>query len=94
MTLEEKEVMDLLVEAHNKYVQMESTHPSDITDWVNSFHILQDILTRRILRRDYPDVFITIQKNSVPKIPGTRYKVGTKDEYTIYDGDEKKYYKN
>ena len=29
-----------------------------------------------------------------PKIPGTRYKVGSKDEYTIYDGDEKKYYKN
>ena len=38
-----------------------------------------------------------LQKNSIsetPKIPGTRYAVGTENEYTIYEGDKKKYYKN
>lgn len=35
-----------------------------------------------------------VHKPNPPKLPGTRYKVGTKDEYTIYNGDEIKYYKN
>lgn len=62
MNEKEKEIMDLLVKAHNAYVSLESTHPSDIPDWVNSFHTLQDVLTRRVLRRDYPEVFITVKK--------------------------------
>lgn len=64
MNEQEKEIMDLLVKAHNAYVGLDSTHPSDIQDWVNSFHILQDILTRRVLRRDYPETFVTV-KNTI-----------------------------
>lgn len=58
-TKEEQEVMDLLVEAHNKYTELEQTHPSDLPDWVNALHTLQRLLGQRILRRDYPEDFPT-----------------------------------
>jgi len=56
-TKEEKEVMNLLVKAHNKFVKIERTHPSEINDWVNAFHTLQSILMNRVVRRDYPETF-------------------------------------
>lgn len=58
--------MDLLVKAHNKYLSLESKHPKDNSDWINSSYVLQDILTRRARRRVYPDVFVTI-KARIPK---------------------------
>ena len=57
MNEKEREIMNLIVEAHNKYVLLEKTHPSDIKDWVDKIHCLQDILTRKILQRDYPNDF-------------------------------------
>lgn len=60
----EKKIMESIVKAHNDYVKLPSTHPSDITDWTNAIHTLQDILTRRILRRDYPKDFITVKNKS------------------------------
>ncbi len=59
-TKQEKEIMDLLVEAHNKFVKMKKTHPNEITDWINSIHRLQDLLGARVLRRDYPNEFYSI----------------------------------
>lgn len=56
----EKEIISLLNQANNKYFKLHSTHPKDKTDWVNVFSQLQDILTRRILRRDYPTEFNTV----------------------------------
>lgn len=61
MQQREKEIMSLLVQAHNLYTQLESTHPDDIIDWKNSIHRSQDILSRRILRRDYPNTYITVK---------------------------------
>ena len=58
---ETEKIMESIVKAHNDYVKP-STHPSDITDWTNAIHTLQDILTRRILRRDYPKDFITVKQ--------------------------------
>lgn len=62
MDKKEKEIMELLVKAHNIYVGLNQTHPSDNKDWCDNFHRLQDILSRRIVRRDYPNEFITIEK--------------------------------
>ena len=53
----EKEIMGLLVEAHNKFIELKQTHPSDITEWVDGIHRCQHILQARIVRRDYPDDF-------------------------------------
>ena len=61
MNEDEREIMNLLVEAHNKFTEMESTHPNKISEWVDSIHRLQDLLGMRILRRDYPRDFPTFK---------------------------------
>lgn len=58
-TKEESKIMDLLVKAHNEFVKLESSHPSEITDWVNGIHTLQRLLGHRILRREYPSFYNT-----------------------------------
>lgn len=58
-TPEEKEIMSLIVEAHNKFLELERTHPMEMTEWVDSIHRLQDLLGARVLRRDYPETFPT-----------------------------------
>jgi len=57
-TKEEQEVMDSLIEAHNKFIKLKRYHPSEMSEWVLSFHRLQELLSMRILNRDYPDYFL------------------------------------
>lgn len=54
---EEQEIMDLLVEAHNKFLALPRTHSSEMPDWVLAFHSLQNILGWRTLRRVWPNEF-------------------------------------
>ena len=56
---EEEEAMNLLIDAHGKFSQLEQTHPSDITEWLFHLHAMQRILGQRVLRRDYPNIFPT-----------------------------------
>jgi hypothetical protein len=56
-TKEEKKVMDLLVEAHNLFAQIEPTHQNDILNWVDGIHKCQDVLKGRVVTRDYPEIF-------------------------------------
>jgi hypothetical protein len=51
-TSEEQIIMDLIIEAHNLYSKLEKQHPSDLQEWSNSLHQLQQLLGMRILRRD------------------------------------------
>jgi len=60
-TPQEVEIMELLIIAHNKFCQLQSTHPSEATDWQNGIHRLQAVMGLRILRRDYPEEFVTIK---------------------------------
>jgi len=55
-TKEEQEIMDLLVLAHNKLINLDN-HGGDMADWVHHLHGCQNVLITRIVRRDYPDVF-------------------------------------
>jgi hypothetical protein len=59
-TDKEAEIMDLLVKAHNNFIELERTHPVEITEWVSGLHKLQDLLGSRVLRRDYPETFTSI----------------------------------
>ena len=54
---DEKEVMNLLLEAHNKFAKLNRTHDMEILEWCLSFHKLQDLMGSRVLRRDYPETF-------------------------------------
>ena len=60
-TPEEKKVSNLLVDAHNMFIELEETHPSEKLEWLTHIHGLQNILSMRILRRDYPQTFPTIK---------------------------------
>jgi len=57
-TEEEKIIFDLLVQAHNKFVEMEQMHPDDMREWVDGIHKCQNVLISRVVTRDYPDVFV------------------------------------
>lgn len=54
-TPDEEEIMNLLVQAHNKFAALERMHTSEIPEWVISLHKLQDILFYRVVKRDYPE---------------------------------------
>lgn len=59
-TKEEAEIMDLLVQAHNKFIGLSKTNEMETAEWIGSFHKLQDLLGARVLRRDYPETFHSI----------------------------------
>lgn len=63
MNEQERKIMELLCQVHNEFVKLEQTHPNDIKNWVSSVHRMQDIISCRIVRRDYPDDFATYIKN-------------------------------
>lgn len=56
---QEQKVMNLIVKAHNEFLKLETTHPSEMPDWIQHLHGLQVVLSERVLRREYPDTFIT-----------------------------------
>ncbi len=55
LTTEEKEVMDHLVDAVNKYALLPAQHPCELEDFLNTTHRLQDILAIRVARRAFPE---------------------------------------
>lgn len=56
-TKEEEAIMELIVNAHNKFVELERGHSMEIQEWVISIHSLQSILSHRCLRREFPEYF-------------------------------------
>ena len=56
-TVKEQQIVDLLTEAHNKYIELQEMHPDDILEWKNGIHQCQNVLRGRVVTRDYPDVF-------------------------------------
>lgn len=53
----EEEIMNLIVKAHNKFVELERCHKMEIQEWVGAIHNLQSILSHRVMKRNYPDYF-------------------------------------
>lgn len=65
-TAEEVNVMNALVEAWENYSRLESTFPFDAGEFLEGIHRCQQVLSMRILRRDYPSAFPTV---TTPKQP-------------------------
>jgi hypothetical protein len=87
-TDKEQKVMDLLTEAHNNFIELDRTHPMEITEWVSNFHKLQDLLGARVLRRDYPGTFasiVPVVMGQDEKLPVFLCKIGS-HIFTDYDG--------
>ena len=60
-TTREMHILDLIVDIHHQYMLLESTHPSDKSEWQTAIHHLQHILGMRILRREHPEIFPPVQ---------------------------------
>lgn len=60
-TENEQKVWDLLAQAHAEFVNLNRVHPMEVSEWVTSMHALQNILAFRVVARDYPGEFKTVQ---------------------------------
>ena len=61
-TKEERAALDALMTAHDLFTALPQTHPCEKTIWVDAIHQQQMLFGLRILRRDYPNEFVTIPK--------------------------------
>lgn len=66
-TEQEQKIMDHLTGAWNEFNSMVQTHPDDVHIFRKSIHELQSVIGMRILRRDYPNEFVSVtDKIGVP----------------------------
>lgn len=56
-TESEEKIMQLIVEANNKFMALESAHPMEKQEWCFAIHQLQSILSHRTMKRNYPKYF-------------------------------------
>jgi hypothetical protein len=61
---DEQKIMDLLCDAHNRFLKLKRMHPAELTEWIPAFHNLQHIISMRILQREYPEYFIIKQSKN------------------------------
>jgi len=54
LTDEEGKIMDLLIEAWDRYIKLPEQHPTEIDEFGQGIHICQNLLAIRIARRCYP----------------------------------------
>lgn len=57
LTPDEKEVIEHLVQAYNKFVALLGKHPSDDFEFCQAIHDAQKMLALRVARRVNPDVW-------------------------------------
>lgn len=61
-TKKERRAFDALMKAHDLFIQLPVTHPSEQTIWIEAIHQQQMLFGMRVLRRDYPNEFVTIEE--------------------------------
>ena len=66
LTDEEGLVMDCLVSAATAFDALELQHPQEEEEFYASLHRLQDLLGVRVLRRLYPGVWVTLDRDGEP----------------------------
>lgn len=52
---EEKAILGWIRHAHEQFIALPETHPSDLKDWVDAVHRLQNLVAFRVARRADPD---------------------------------------
>lgn len=66
-TEKENDILNHLVEAHNLFIELEETHPTESMEWATAIHGAQNVLSNRILRRIFPKIYPTYQPNKYDK---------------------------
>ena len=57
ITPAEKEIIDLLVLAWNKFIRLDEQHPCDKNEFMQGIHQAQQIIMIRDVRRNNPEIF-------------------------------------
>jgi hypothetical protein len=57
LTEAEKEVVNLLAQAFNKFVELKEKHPADDQEFCSAIHDAQKTVAMRVARRCNPDVW-------------------------------------
>ena len=57
MTDDEHNALVLLAEAWNMFLRLDNHHPSDIPEFQQSLHRLQEKIMARVARRQHPEFF-------------------------------------
>lgn len=61
-TEQERIAFDTLMKAHDLFMDLPRQHPSESQIWSDAIHQQQMLFGLRILRRDYPNEFVTISE--------------------------------
>ncbi|MGG4105232.1 hypothetical protein AAXB25_15045 [Paenibacillus lautus] len=61
LTKDEQKIAEHIVRALNGFNKLEQTHPDDKEIFTEAIHRLQTVLGLRILRRDYPEFWLTVK---------------------------------
>lgn len=59
LTEQEIKVMDKICEGYSEFLKLEMQHPCEMQDFVNAIHSIQSILALRVVRRSYPNYWLT-----------------------------------
>jgi hypothetical protein len=59
LTDQELLVMDSILQGYSEWIKLEMTHPNEMQDFVNAIHNIQSILAMRVIRRGYPEYWLT-----------------------------------
>ena len=53
----EQEILKDLAAAWNKFVELDRYHPSELSEFAQAMHTLQQLIGMRILNREHPELF-------------------------------------
>lgn len=68
LTEEEKEIVNLLALAFNKFVVLGEKHPADDSEFCTAIHDAQKTVAMRVARRCNPDVWTQYPQESVDNV--------------------------
>lgn len=57
ITETERDILDLLAEAHNKFAALTDKHPTAMQEWTFYIHGLESLIEHRICKRVVKDIF-------------------------------------
>lgn len=68
LTPEEREIVEMLAQAFNKFVALGGKHPADNSEFCTAIHDAQKTIAMRVARRVNPDVWKQYPEESVDNV--------------------------
>ena len=59
LTAQEINVMNKICEGYAEFLKLDRQHPCELQDFVNAVHAIQSTLAMRVMRRGYPEYWLS-----------------------------------